>query len=52
MKKPKSYRLSALTIKKLEILKKIKPDQTETEIVEEAIDLLLVTERAMQRGAP
>lgn len=43
MKKPKTYRLSQLTLIKLERLKEMLPDWTETEIIEAAIDLYLTT---------
>lgn len=49
MKIPKSFRLSPLIIKKLEQLKLLCPDKTETEIVEEAIDLLLTTTKMMMK---
>lgn len=45
MKTAKSYRLSPATIRKLDTLKKLLPDWTETEIVEAAIDLYYITEK-------
>lgn len=45
MKTAKNYRLSPTTIRKLQTLKTMLPEWTETEIVEAAIDLYYTTER-------
>lgn len=48
MKTVKNYRLSPTTIKKIQALKKMLPEWTETEIVEAAIDLYYITEKPFQ----
>lgn len=45
MKTVKNYRLSPTTIRKLQTLKTMLPEWTETEIVEAAIDLYYITEK-------
>ena len=45
MKTAKNYRLAPTTIKKLQALKTMLPEWTETEIVEAAIDLYYITEK-------
>ena len=45
MKTVKNYRLAPTTIKKLQALKTMLPEWTETEIVEAAIDLYYITEK-------
>lgn len=45
MKTAKNYRLAPATIKKLQALKTMLPEWTETEIVEAAIDLYYITEK-------
>lgn len=48
MKTVKNYRLSPTTIKKIQALKTMLPEWTETEIVEAAIDLYYITEKPFQ----
>ena len=48
MKTVKNYRLSPTTIKKIQALKTMLPEWTETEIVEAAIDIYYITEKPFQ----
>lgn len=49
MKKPKTYRLSEFRLKELEEIKKLHPESTETELIEEAIHTLYQKEQESQK---